>query len=54
MGTFIRLFIIGVIVVVVFKIAAAMLPYVLLGILFLYVINHFKKKEKNNVVVHKE
>ncbi len=53
MGTFIRLFILGLIVVVVFKIAAAMLPFVLLGFLFLYMVRYFKKKD-SNVVVTKE
>lgn len=53
MSTFIRLFIIGVIVVVLFKVAAAMLPYVLLGFLFIYLVNYFKKKDKD-IVVHKE
>lgn len=48
MGTFIKLFIVGVIVIVMFKVAAALLPYVLVGFLFLYVVNHFKKKKNNS------
>lgn len=54
MGTFIRLFIIGVLVVVFFKVLGAVLPYVLLGLLAVYLINKIKKNNKNDVVVHKE
>ncbi len=50
MGTFIKLFIVGVIVIVMFKVAVALLPYVLVGFLFLYLVAYFKKKKHS----HKE
>lgn len=53
MGTFIKLFIVGVIFIALFKVAAAMLPFVLVGFLFLYIVKEIKKKD-DKVVVHKE
>lgn len=47
MGTFIKLFIVGVIVIVMFKVAVALLPYVLIGFLFLYLVDYFKKKKRS-------
>ncbi len=54
MGTIIRLFLVGVLVVVFFKIAAAMLPYVLLGFLVLYIVRHYRNKDKKEVVIRSD
>ncbi|XMB86578.1 hypothetical protein RJG79_01990 [Mycoplasmatota bacterium WC44] len=48
MRTLIKLFIIAIIMVLVFKIAAVLLPFVIIGFGTLYLINYLEGRKNNN------
>ncbi len=54
MGTLIRLLLMGLLVVVLFKIAKFLLPFVLLGFVVVFLKKHFEDDKKNEIVVRNQ